>query len=652
MRNQTSSTDAQQVAASPSASASAPSLWEEGDNHESAEGMSNEESKDAEFETFTIKTGLRRFLRLEGDERTRFMRAVEDTVAEMTLLSFDLMKLCNLYVIRCFERQHPLVSNFGTQVFFYRLACSISTSSRQEEEKGFDDEVLEETREMYLRMRGGKRMRLASRANKTPNVSYVAKDMVVMCMNHITTNLYRRLRRWVSLQFEGHEGGDHEEMVKQAMDDIARGSRSEHVRSEHVSRVVKIVRELMGAANMPAVKDLLSSSAVSQHWTRWLRVLYRIGCDFAAVPVDGPSIRAFSLLPHCGFHARHIVIDRMQAFHQLCRMAKIPGVPGDMKKWKCSDAEACHEKLFGFRRLETCHHKYGYLLRTDGISVSVTMRRMTGGSGSSGSRMSEEDDIRACGLDLKGCAVYGLDPGRKTLFYASASPAKRSEKLWCSNREYRHRLRVLPRQHKVEKWLEREQLKKFLDDMPSFKQMTVPLLERHIRYCFTRIEDVLKFYGCAQYRKFKQNGHYTKQRVLEKMVDKITKKRRNVVLAYGSANVGSCVRHNPPIAAKAFRRRCQQKCKVVMIDEYRTSRVCSECGGNLKQMKGEKVPEHDKAPQEWKRKSIWAVQVCQDCGMVWNRDRNASINILSIFHSLISTGERPAPFRRPARKRE
>ena len=264
------------------------------------------------------------------------------------------------------------------------------------------------------------------------------------------------------------------------------------------------------------------------------------------------------------------------------------------------------------------------------------------GGGDSGSSSSTSGEECIQGLDVEGFTVFGLDPGRKTLFYASASSNKYSEQVWCSNKGYRHHLRVQPRQRKTEKWLTKKGLKEFIDKMPTAKVITAALLEAHIRYCFTRLEDVLKLYGSKRYRKFKQNGFYTKQRVLNKLVARITKGRRKVLLAYGSANVGSCVRGNPPIAAKAFRRHCKQRCKVVMIDEFRTSRVCSACEGDLVQMTG-KV--QDKKTKEWKRnRPIWAVQVCQDCGTVWNRDRNASINILRIFNTLQSRGERPLPF--------
>lgn len=177
--------------------------------------------------------------------------------------------------------------------------------------------------------------------------------------------------------------------------------------------------------------------------------------------------------------------------------------------------------------------------------------------------------------------------------------------------------------------------------------MTSALLEHHIRYVFRngRLDKVLRFYGSVRYRKFTQNGFYARERVLDALVQRITKGRRNVVIAFGSANVGSCVKGNPPIGAKAFRRHCQKRCKVVLIDEYLTSKVCSKCNKRtLKQMQGNI---YDDKTEEWHRKAIWAVQVCQDCAVVWNRDVNASRNMLAIFMSLNENGVRPPAFRRP-----
>lgn len=286
-------------AASPSASSSSASLWEEGDDHDSNERISNEheELKDAaadhdhEFDTFTIKTGMRGFLRLEGDERMRFMNAIEETVAEMTLLSWDLMKLCNFYLLRCFEAHRPVAPNFGSQSFFYFLATKLSTSKRRKEQRLCSDDVLEETCQSYLEMRSSSGTRLAHRDYMTPNLSYIAKDMIVACKNHISTNLYRRLRRWVSLQLGDREGDEHHEEVKQVMDDIGTGFRGR--RSRRVSRVVRIVRDLLAAANMPPSENLLYQSEISKHWVSWLPVLYQIGVDFAAGHeprrVSGPS---------------------------------------------------------------------------------------------------------------------------------------------------------------------------------------------------------------------------------------------------------------------------------------------------------------------------------------------------------------------------
>jgi hypothetical protein len=160
---------------------------------------------------------------------------------------------------------------------------------------------------------------------------------------------------------------------------------------------------------------------------------------------------------------------------------------------------------------------------------------------------------------------------------------------------------------------------------------------------------VLAFYCSRRYKKQRQNAFYQKQSALNHLAKVVTGEQRDapVLVAYGSASVGSCVRGNPPIGAKAFLRRLQQRCRVCMVDEFRTSQVCclADCNGVLTRMTGH-VWDRSQQPHVRRRFQFWAVQTCNVCGTVWNRDRNASVNILRVFRSICETGERPAPFRR------
>ncbi|CAO3642422.1 unnamed protein product [Cunninghamella blakesleeana] len=71
----------------------------------------------------------------------------------------------------------------------------------------------------------------------------------------------------------------------------------------------------------------------------------------------------------------------------------------------------------------------------------------------------------------------------------------------------------------------------------------------------------------------------------------------------------------------------------ISINEYNTSQVCSKCG------RKSLVNIHDASGHE-----IHSVLVCTNCHTVWNRDRNASRNMRSIFLSLLYHHYRPQIF--------
>ena len=78
---------------------------------------------------------------------------------------------------------------------------------------------------------------------------------------------------------------------------------------------------------------------------------------------------------------------------------------------------------------------------------------------------------------------------------------------------------------------------------------------------------------------------------------------------------------------------------VIEVGECNTSQVCSCCHGRLKSVKGEKfVGEGVTAYM------IHGIKVCPHCKVTWNRDVNASRNILHIFQELRNGRGRPEAF--------
>ncbi|KAL1931547.1 hypothetical protein VTP01DRAFT_9690 [Rhizomucor pusillus] len=75
---------------------------------------------------------------------------------------------------------------------------------------------------------------------------------------------------------------------------------------------------------------------------------------------------------------------------------------------------------------------------------------------------------------------------------------------------------------------------------------------------------------------------------------------------------------------------------IVTIDEYRTSQVCHSClARSLRNVTSEDNISHH------------GILDCQNCGMLWNRDVNASKNMYYIASRVWLGLGRPEPFVRP-----
>ncbi len=587
-----------------------------------AEGIVND---DEEYELFTIKTGWRQLVQITGAERTRFMEAVQDTVDEMRRLSCDILLFANYYLLRCLEEDRRPVEDFGSEqleTFFYRLGRMVSTSRGKAAVA--EDTFLNCCRQTYLRMRSG--ARLANRDYKGRQLHALSKQLATATKNHFTTNVYRRLHRWVDYKVEQIAGtlttAERKDVVKRILNDIA-GKEVYNASNRQIGMFVNSVRRKLAQHGVGTAANRFTAVQIRRNLRAWIHMLHEIGKDFAEI-IDtdpGRGVRAFSLLPLSSLKTGHVTIDRASTFLDLLRLSELVGST-ERGAWNQEAAEEWHRKLFRVADKETMRSTYAYHLRTDGIAVSLTMKRpirarapSSSDSRSDSSEVGPEDMEFQGGLDVDGKRVVAVDPGRRVLFSAVDRDGKQQR---CSTREYRERIGARRRQKQVEKWLDKAQLRVKVEGMPSARVMASALLTRHIQYLFRNslFDKLLKFYGSVRYRKLVQNGFYARNRVLDLLVRRLTDGQPTVV-AYGSADIGSCRRGSPPVGAKFFRAHCRKRTTTVLIDEFYTSQVCPKCNHrSLEQMKA-KV--RDKETGERTRKSLWPIKVCNDCHTVWNR---------------------------------
>ena len=103
-------------------------------------------------------------------------------------------------------------------------------------------------------------------------------------------------------------------------------------------------------------------------------------------------------------------------------------------------------------------------------------------------------------------------------------------------------------------------------------------------------------------------------------------------------------RNQPPVPGVRLLRRLFRTAGFIMllVDEYRTSKTCSFCYTRpLMPCRRYQNPRH---PNLGFIKAYGLLR-CTDCGMIWNRDHNAAINILNVGRCHINHNIR-APYLR------
>ena len=130
-----------------------------------------------------------------------------------------------------------------------------------------------------------------------------------------------------------------------------------------------------------------------------------------------------------------------------------------------------------------------------------------------------------------------------------------------------------------------------------------------------------------------------RDKCLDTLCKKITGGERGTLVAFGGAAACSTGCGYAPVPQKRLRSRLQKihGARISLIEERYTSQICSQCQGRLKDV-------HIQGEEIWALKKCTSCQTSNGTDLIWNRDRNASLNILQIYLNLAECGLRPSAF--------
>ncbi|KAF1317709.1 hypothetical protein FI667_g14517, partial [Globisporangium splendens] len=343
------------------------------------------------------------------------------------------------------------------------------------------------------------------------------------------------------------------------------------------------------------------------------------------------QLRLFSLVPlKRGFECSHLKICN-NGLHGLLKRGGLQVPPSD-SRWR-EEADSWWRKLFRIDRFGTSNRKFAGEILADGKAVSVVMRK-------------PKKTVASRRIDLSDCSqVWGLDPGRKDMFVASNESGP---KVPCSTREFYEDARYTESLKKIKRWQDSHpDILEAIRNMPTKKTASVKKLKQHVDFLLPRLDLLLDFHIRKDLHGLIFKQHVFAQKKLQLLCRKLTDGTRGRTLVgfgdWSNRDQVGFIKKSPAGPVEHFESQLERYCSAIAVDEYRTSKLHSECHGELK----DQYPKKPCRDREVRVMKVPSVLHCTHNGcrdVTVNRDANASRNIL--LKCEISGVSLPVAFRR------
>jgi len=412
-----------------------------------------------------------------------------------------------------------------------------------------------------------------------------------------------------------------------------------------------------------------------------LRINYHI-LQFYETQLDEESrqekrVRLFNILP-CkqGFTICHVPITNTSIKHVLKNVSYNPEAAAAANDpWQQLLNYDKRDKYLSNKR----RSMFSNYLTTDGVSVSLLMKtdpaakkrglkkkkdkpkRKRKRKGSSTTALDEEDedqDQRLTYTDYNPCqdCVVGVDPGMRAFITASFGPNK-EDKYQLSGTQYdRMAGTIFARQTRQNIYKQHMSLEDYqtMITLPSCKSTNLEQLQAYYQTAYPHAMRWIEFHLLHDFRKLNLYAYKKKHQALDKICNQLlrdktgNKANSNVYIGFGnySSNQSRVKGHQrrPILGLKHRVEKHRKKPVLINIDEYKTSKICSFCFGEVKcQRRVGNI--------EAKTNLIYGAvrcphNQCQTGKHGVDRDVNAARNIRYLTMALLEGSPRPSVFAR------
>ena len=295
---------------------------------------------------------------------------------------------------------------------------------------------------------------------------------------------------------------------------------------------------------------------------------------------------------------------------------------------------------------------------TDGCAVSVVMSRLTClvcNTGDDCNRGELKIIYRECQHLKKNnlpchIEIKSVDPGITDVAVTSNIDGKTES---YSSVKYYDRSKVFLSQRRTNKW--NEDTVRIISLIPSCETASLDAFSEYARMYLAYLPTLLKDRAKKGYRNMRFLRSIYKKKAIDDICNMIAPRDKITIVGFGnwSGPNGTPIKRrcSGPLQEIKLELKKRDNVYLRIINEMRTSITCHNCFHRLKNMKAKTV--HPRTKKVSLKAKIHKVLHCTNsqgdlghCGTTWNRDVNASKNILMLLIFEILRFQRPIEFKK------
>ena len=566
---------------------------------------------------------------------------INEFVLNANKIMFESYCLSNLHIIKLINqnKQIPILN----QCFFQHCSQMVSYQYKRKNNLPDDLELLD-TFKLYNSCRP-EGFQSGFRDNFGAIINYISKDMYIATTNHLVLNFYNRLRKFIRTKYD-LTGEQAYKLIKEIYSDEKYSGRN---------IIIQKWKDKLNNTPPTAFNVKKNPSFILYAYNDILNYFNEHNSE-----IKNKEIRVFSLLPNKNsFTMSNITIDKsvlkdiIMSFEEnnIIDDEVISSIynqkSNDRKKATIDDPKLHWKQLFQIKNIK----EFSGMIKTDGNSVSILYEKertkiIKKKKNLKGVSSSEDKDYDVSNINLNDFdSISAYDPGFRNMCVGTNSYEKKeNDIIECSSNNYYHDCKVnISNQKKKIIYKRNTFVTDFFKEMPSKKTNNMNSYIEYIMYSLTGLTKCLKFHLEKPFRKLKFTSYIYKQKTINELCKKITGKnhindKKRVLVGFGnwSSQKDSIIRGHRRGPVVSLKRELKRWCKLKLVDEYCTSKLCCRCDSETEKVSYGKV-------------KVNSVLRCKnnECGIVIDRDVNGCKNIFKIFICALDGKKRPEAYCRP-----